>query len=183
MSADTKPVNLWMDRIGKPAWSALVETFILLMFSTISFTLGALALLWLSPSSGYLEMLSKTYEKGELWIFATAFIGPTVLLLGKDSSELKPPKMRGLWLAIVSLILIVCSFGFAFSKSVAGLGANIELAVKFSYYLAAIVVLVRWFVMFVHNTREKVDPAKEFKDDQDKFLEEYKARKGGKNVI
>lgn len=180
MSPDKKPVITWGDRVGKPAWSALIEILFLLLFSTISFTLGALALLWLSPSAGYFDMLSKTFENGELWIFATAFLGPSILLLGKDSSEFKPPKWRGAWLVVVSLALIVCSFGFAFSRSVSGLGASIDLAVKFSYFLAALAVIVRWFVLVIYNIREKADAAREYIDDQGRFLEEYQARKGGK---
>ncbi|WP_227815277.1 hypothetical protein [Nitrogeniibacter aestuarii] len=156
----------------------LGEVLVALLFSTISFWLGALAIYWNSDNYDYIQSLSATYRNGELWIFATAFIAPCVWMLAKDEAGFRPPKARQGVITLITLLLIVCAFGFASSKTSVFLGVKIDKAIEFSVIFAILATLARLAAHFLIVFREKIDPSAIMKMDQDNFMRAYEKRRG-----
>lgn len=105
-------------------FAATREFIIIIAFSTATFWLSALFLVILDSGNklSYVDLFELTIKDGQLFIFATALLGPILVFAAEDPPNVRPfPARTWIMLALV-LLAIVCSGSYAFTKGASSLG-------------------------------------------------------------
>ena len=104
-------------------FAATREFIIIIAFATATFWLSALFLVILDSGNklSYGDLFELTIREGQLFIFATALLGPILVFATEDPPNARPfPARTWIMLALV-LLAIVCSGSYAFTKGAGAL--------------------------------------------------------------
>ena len=132
----TKEFKRWLTSIplvgplfacGKEDYYAATREFIIIIvFATATFWLSALFLIILDSENklSISSVLDLTIKEGQLFIFATALLGPILVFATEDPPNARPfPARTWIILALV-LLAIVCSGSYAFTRGAGALNPN-----------------------------------------------------------
>lgn len=167
---------------GKNHLEALREMLITLVFSTITFWVTALLLLpfQINTQLGYLGLLEKTVNAGQLFIFAVSFMGPIFLLAGDDPPKARAFPSRGLHFVVLVLLAIVSSAFYALQlgskQSPEALVLDADFLLKASIVVAISAVALRYLTMVYRKNTLSFDPNVELEQPVDEFAKRFAER-------
>lgn len=188
------PANIWLigsffqkDVSGRV--SALYEIIFGLLIGTLPFWVGGIVLLVRdTPSSAtadisiflkYWLATRKTFERGELIIFAISFLAPAFWLVSHEPEGARTlPHKRPI--ATLSLIVIIVGITL-FSLIQSGTTVDMPAIFSISLWLAASAIFIMYLALTYHGFRlPKPDlNEKDLTRSRDVFLDEYMKHRGG----
>lgn len=104
-------------------FAATREFIIIIAFATATFWLSALFLVILDSGNklSYGDLFELTIKDGQLFIFATALLGPILVFAAEDPPNVRPFPARTWIMFALVLLAIVCSGSYAITKGASGL--------------------------------------------------------------
>lgn len=161
--------------------SATREFIIIISFATATFWLSALFLVILDSGNKmtYPDLLAITIKEGQLFIFATALLGPILVFASEDPPNSKPFPART-WIILALVLLgIVCSGCYAFMRGASGMGstAPIRLNDRFlanaAIACASIAAAFRYLAILYNKYRMRPEEVKASEED---FIDRFRHR-------
>lgn len=157
-------------------WEAAQQLFVVLVFSTIPIWLGSF-LVWITGEASGLpglgEALRGSVENGELFIFSTTLLAPIfwIALIDPPGARIFPSKVSHM--LFIGVVNLVAAGVFGIQKSGRPLNTNAALTISFWLFLFSLLLLYLGTVY--HNSRLP-DAAKEFKDNENDFIDRFRGR-------
>jgi hypothetical protein len=160
--------------------SALVEFFVVLVFATATFWVTAFIQSFLSANDdkGFFQLLADTTKRGELYIFATALLGPILVHLGDDSEHLRAFPSR-LWFMLFLVVGgMVCAAPYALLRVASTPGVtmalNIDWILFFSVIIGSVALVVRFSAIAGSKSRASAEDL--FKQKEIDFADQFAER-------
>jgi hypothetical protein len=159
--------------------SATREFIIIIAFSTATFWLSALVLVMLDSRNEltYAELFSLTIRDGQLFIFATALLGPILIFATEDPPNARPFPARTWIILTLVLLAIVCSGSYALMRGINLRGTNVSLNQTFLANAAiacGLIAATFRYVAIVYN-KYRMRP-EEVKASEENFINQFKQR-------
>jgi hypothetical protein len=154
-------------------WKASQKVTFELLFATFPLTLGAIVI-WLSGAApGFGTALEITLWNGDLYIYSTALLAPIFwLAIVEYAGERHFPNKKAL-LALIVIVNSISALLFGFLRG----GRSVVMQKVFS--LSAVLFLISLCLLYlgtVYHYSLSRDPAKEFKDAENRVLGELQGR-------
>jgi hypothetical protein len=159
------------------------EFFIIVVFATMTFWLSALILSFLEENRirNYFELLTSTVHGGELFIFATALLGPILAIAAEDPKGARSFPSRTWHMFGLSVLGVICAACYALVKTSLMPGTNLilnkEALFTASVLLAAIAAALRYLAI-VYN-KYRLRPEEVTKAREQAFSDTFARRHGG----
>lgn len=162
-------------------FSATREFIIIVAFATATFWLSALFLVILDSHSAltYPQVFELTIKEGQLFIFATALLGPILVFATEDPPNARPFPART-WIILALVLLgIVCSGSYAFIRGAGAMVTNapIPLNQKFlanaAIWCALVAAFFRYLAILYNKYRMRPE---EVKDSEKNFVGAFAQR-------
>lgn len=157
------------------------EFVIIIAFATATFWLSALFLAILDSANRltYADLLALTIKEGQLFIFATALLGPILVFASEDPPNARPFPART-WIILVLVLLgIVCSGCYAFMRGAGATNAatpiqlNDRLLANAAIACAFIAAAFRYLAILYNKYRMRPEEVKASEDD---FIDQFRRR-------
>jgi hypothetical protein len=164
---------------------SLKEFSVSIAFGTATFTVTALLLLGLTANEGasYWQLLKKTVETGQLYIFAVGMLGPILLTSAEDPLRSKAFPSRTFHIAFLILIAVLASGYYALfllAKEPAGTEiVNVKFLFRMSLWLAAGVVTMRYLTIVYRKSTVDFVPERDMPKQTTDFTDDFAQRHGG----
>jgi hypothetical protein len=153
-------------------WKASQKVTFELIFATLPLSLGAIVI-WLNgAATGLWKALEISLWNGDLYIYSTALLAPMFWLAILEYPDRHFPNKKAL-LAFIVLINSISALLFGFLRG--GRSAVMQNVFSVSAVLFAISLFLLYLGTVYHYSLDQ-DPAKEFKDGENKVLDELKGR-------
>ena len=144
------------------------------VFSTLPLWVGALVILLTSCEElGFLDALIKTFERGELFIYCTATLGPILYISNREIRN--SPTFPGKLSLSVTLIVIVVVCTTAFSLYRANVVLNEALAFRISLYAYGI-SLSLYYLTILYDALRSAGGSSVFRSDTADFVSDFNKR-------
>jgi hypothetical protein len=162
------------------------EFVIIISFATATFWLSALVMVMLDSDNKmtYAEVFSLTIRDGQLFIFATALLGPILIFATEDPPNARPFPART-WIILTLVILaIVCSGSYALMRGInlreTGITLNQAFLANAAIVCAGIAAAFR-FIAIVYN-KYRMRP-EEVKASETNFIDQFRQRHSGETAV
>lgn len=153
-------------------WETMVQTFLILLFSTAPLWLGSLVIFATSTEKHlpYIAAFVSTINDGQLFMYCTALLAPVVwmALVDPPGARVFPSKIAHIVLVVV-IDLIASVF---FALIVAAKALIQPFTFRFSIELFAVSLVLLYLGTVYHSSRLP-DAAGEFKKEEKDFSEVY----------
>lgn len=159
------------------------EFFIVVIFATMTFWLSAFILMMLASNRlfGYLSLLGSTVQNGELFIFATALLGPILAIASEDPRGARSFPSRTWHMLGLVILGVICSAFYALSRMASVPNANLVLNHDYlftaSWILAACSAGLRYLAILYNRYRLRSDDVTKVRERA--FTENFARRHGG----
>lgn len=186
-----KPMKRWLSAIPligplfacskEDYYSATGEFLIIIAFSTVTFWLSALFLVILDSGNklNYSDLFELTIKEGQLFIFATALLGPILVFAMEDPPNVRPfPARKWIVFALV-LLAIVCSGSYAFTKGAGAVDSQTPIQLNRTFLanaaIACAVIAAMFRYMAIVYNKYRMRP-EEVKASEDSFNKKFASR-------
>ena len=144
------------------------------VFSTLPLWVGTLVIL-LTSSEGVdtLDALITTFERGELFIYCTATLGPIIYISNREMHY--RPTFPGRFSLLVAVVVIVVVCSTAFSLYRANVVSNDPLALRISLYAYG-VSLFLYYLTILYDVLRSTGASAVFRSDTADFVSDFKER-------
>jgi hypothetical protein len=160
-------------------FGATREFVIIIAFATATFWLSALVLVMLDSKNEltYAQLFALTIQDGQLFIFATALLGPILIFATEDPPNARPfPARTWIILALV-LLAIVCSGSYALMRGINLRGTSVPLNQSFlanaAIACAGIAATFRYIAIVYNKYRMRPE---EVKASEENFIDQFTRR-------
>ena len=161
-------------------FGATREFVIIIAFSTATFWLSALVLAMLDFKNELspMQLFALTIRDGQLFIFATALLGPILIFTTEDPPNARPFPARDWIIFTLVLLAIVCSASYALMRGINFRGSSIPLNHDLLSYTAigcaGIAMTFRYVAIVYNKYRMRPEEVKASeKNFKDKFAERH----------
>lgn len=158
------------------------ELTITLAFSTATFWISALLFeaFMVNKGASYFDLLYKTANAGQLFIFAVTFLGPVFLIAGDDPPKAKLFPNRSLHLVLLFLLAVVSSSFYAIQLGARQIPGGAELDSNFlfrsSLVIAILAVVFRYLAVVYRKNTLYFDPEAELNEPVRDFAKQFAER-------
>jgi hypothetical protein len=158
---------------GRDHWEALGQTTVLFVLSTMPIWLGTLIVYAtgeISSSHGFRMAFDSTIIRGELFMYATAFLAPIfwIALADRPGARTFPGKLSHIVLMVIILVVAAVFFGLL----TAGNRVNLEFTLKLSAIMFFTSLILLYLGILYHENRTR-DAGSAMKDEEREFSEGY----------
>lgn len=159
--------------------AATREFVIIIAFATATFWLSALVLKMLDSKNelSYAALFALTIRDGQLFIFATALLGPILIFATEDPPNARPFPARTWIILTLVLLAIVCSGSYALMRGIHLRGIDVPLNNSFlgnaAIGCAAIAATFRYVAIVYNKYRMRPEEVKASEED---FISRFKKR-------
>ena len=163
---------------GRDHWNALGQMTVLFVLSTMPIWLGTLIVYATGVFTGYLGAglaVHSTIARGELFMYATAFLAPVfwIALTDRPGQDRFPSKLSHIVVMVVILVIAAVFFGLE--------TAGNKLNQKFTLGLANITFVASSALLYLgilyHEHRDRRDAANKMKQDEQDFTAKFREHK------
>lgn len=165
---------------------SLKEFLISIAFGTATFTVTAIFLkaLLANATSSYFQLLMRTIDSGQLFIFAVGMLGPILLTSAEDPASSKTFPSRTVHLAILILIAVLASGFYALvliGRDPLALGLiNTRFLFTTSVVVAALVVVMRYLTIVYRRSTADFVAERDMPKQAQEFVGDFAQRHGGR---
>lgn len=161
------------------------ELSITLAFSTATFWISALLFeaFLINQDASFVDLLYKTANAGQLFIFAVTFLGPVFIIAGDDPANAKVFPNRGLHLVVLFLLAVVGSSFYAIQLGArefpGGAPLNSSFLFRASVVIAFLSVSLRYLAVVYRKNTLVFDPEAELVEPAHDFAKKFAERDHG----
>lgn len=157
---------------------AFKEFAVTVLFGTATFWVTALFMRVVATNQkqGYLDLLYKTVESGQLFIFAVGMLGPILLAAADDPAKNK--KFPGRISHMTFLVVIgVLAAGFyaiqLIARDLPSIGVDTKFLFFMSVSISVAILVLRYLTMVYRKSTVEFDPEEELKEPVKAFAEKF----------
>jgi hypothetical protein len=158
------------------------ELFITLVFSTATFWISALLFeaFLINRDASFVDLLYKTANAGQLFIFAVTFLGPVFIIAGDDPAKAKTFPNRGLHLVLLFLLAVVGSSFYAIQLAAREFPGGVQLNSNFLFRASVVIAIfsiaLRYLAVVYRKNTLVFDPEAELVEPAHDFAAEFAKR-------